>query len=57
MHTLGTRIVRYLASHNSANEKEIAEALGLKEVEVLTALTELEKKGIITSFLDAEEPK
>jgi DNA replication protein DnaC len=48
------RIIRYLRSHDSVGEKEIAGALGLKEAEVLNVLGKLEKKGVVTSFLASE---
>jgi DNA-binding MarR family transcriptional regulator len=44
-------------NHDSTREKEIAEAFGVKESDVLTILAELEKKGVVTSFLDSETKK
>jgi len=52
-----TKIVRYLMKHDSAQEKEISEALGIKEDDVLITLAKLEKEGVIASFLDSEAKK
>ena len=56
-HNPRTRIVRYLMDHDSAGEKEIADALALNVADALNALTKLEKKGVVTSFPASEAPK
>lgn len=51
MSTPRTRIIRYLSIHEAVGEKEIADALGLKEADVLNELAKLEKEGVVTGFL------
>ena len=44
-----TRIIEYLRVHEGATDEEVAGALNLHIVDVLDAVIELEKKGIVKS--------
>jgi len=45
-----TRIIEYLKHHESATDEEVAAALNLHIIDVLDAVIELEKKGIVKSI-------
>ncbi|MHA2407288.1 MAG: hypothetical protein ACXACA_02815 [Candidatus Ranarchaeia archaeon] len=52
--SLRVRVTRYLRTHDLVGEKEIANALGVNEVEIIKELIKLEKKGIVKCI---EPPK
>jgi len=49
-----TRILKYLEEHENPDMFKIASELNLSVTDVLETLLQLEKNGIVTSFIDTQ---
>jgi transcription initiation factor IIE alpha subunit len=53
--TKRSRILKYLKTHRNANVNKIANALRFRVKDVLEILIQMEKKGIVNSFIEGED--